>query len=53
MTTCPNCQLMRQGIALEIEKSSDPMTVANLQHLLSAVTPDPTERGEVPLFTEA
>ena len=52
MTTCPNCQLMRQGIALEIEKSSDPMTVENLQHLLAATAPDPKERGEVPLFVE-
>ena len=51
--TCPNCKLMREVIANEVEKSSDPMTVVNLQHLLSAVTPDPTESGEVPLFAEA
>ena len=50
---CPNCLLMRSVIAKEIEASCDPVTVENLQHLLSAVTPDPTERGEVPLFTEA
>ena len=50
---CPHCKLMREAIAKEIEMSSDPMTVANLQHLLSAVTPDPRERGEVPLFVEA
>ena len=51
--TCPHCKLMREVIAKEVEKSSDPMTVANLQHLLTATAPDPTERGEVPLFTEA
>ena len=51
--TCPNCRLMREVIAKEAEKTSDPMTVANLQQLLAATTPDPTERGEVPLFAEA
>ena len=50
--TCPNCRLMREVIAKEVEKSSDPMTVANLQHLLAATAPDPKERGEVPLFAE-
>ena len=51
--TCPHCKLMREVIAKEVEKSSDPMTVANLQHLLAVTAPDPTERGEVPLFAEA
>jgi len=49
---CPNCALMRQIIAMEIEKCADPMTVSNLQHLLAAVEPDPKDRGEVPLFGE-
>jgi len=50
--TCPNCKLMREIIAKEIEASSDPMTISNLQHLLAATEPDPAERGETPLFVE-
>jgi len=52
IVTCPNCKLMREIIAKEIEASSDPMTISNLQHLLAATEPDPAERGETPLFVE-
>lgn len=52
MQNCPNCELMRNVIGLEIQQTSDPMTVHNLQTLLNAVSVKPEERGEKPLFRE-
>jgi len=43
---------MREVIAREAEKTSDPRTAIVLHHLLAATAPDPKERGEVPLFVE-
>ena len=49
---CPNCEIMRKVIAYEISHSSDMQTVENLSAAMREVTPDPSELGETPLFTE-
>lgn len=50
--TCPSYEFLRNAVMKEIETSSDPMTVLNLQRAMAALEQDPVDRGEVPLFGE-
>jgi hypothetical protein len=43
---------MREVIAREAEKTSDPGTTVVLQHLLDVTAPKPEDTGAIPLFVE-